>query len=503
VLPLGPLDRAAAIGLFLDTAARHGAIVDSEDPALDRICRRLDNLPLAVQLAAGRAGGLPLTAIESLLDSRLDRFESADSTAPSRHRTLRSSISWSVDALDPVLRGVLADLTVLTGTFTLEAAVAVARRKAMLAVETVDAIGQLVDRSLLIGPHHGSGERYRMLESVHLYVAEQEVADPQAVERHLTYFADRATRSNEKLRDQAAAAIARFHDDWDEMRAAVTNAASISSATSLQAGHRIIEAVGLYSVLTQRAEVHEWYTMLGRDGAWAASLHDRLLESDGGLVERWLEDAGSLDGALMERALVAFLSVVTTEESGRSSTTADRVTELEALAANDDPVYRSLLEVARARHHQLNDPALAMASLEQAIELGDDSDLRLVSTTARVELVMLCARSTTVDRTTKAAAALRWFRDRGLWAAVLSVLPAVAELVADVGQPDVATTLLATRSTDNTASGAADRVADSLRAAHPDRFETWWRIGHALDPERAAGLAVRTLTALDADEEPV
>ena len=168
VLPLEPLGIAAdetapAVRLFLERAraARPEATLDLEGVA--RLCRRLDGLPLAIELAAARVRTMTPEQIEARLENRFALLTTGDRTAPERHRTLEAVIEWSWDLLAPEARSALAKLSVLPGGFATSTAAAV------LGDGTADdLLDQLVSHSLLmvVEAPDGSGVRFRMLETV-------------------------------------------------------------------------------------------------------------------------------------------------------------------------------------------------------------------------------------------------------------------------------------------------------------------------------------------------
>ncbi len=168
--PLAPLAAEPAVELFLSRA--RGA--DPDDPAIPEICRRLDGLPLAIELAAARTRLLSPAAILDRLGRRLELLTGGRRDAPERHRTLRAAIEWSHDLLEPPERELFAELAVFEGGWSLEAAEAVSG-------DVLDALEALVERSLV----HRSGERFSMLETVHEFARERIPGDVAA--RHAAW----------------------------------------------------------------------------------------------------------------------------------------------------------------------------------------------------------------------------------------------------------------------------------------------------------------------------
>ena len=174
-----PLQEREAVELFVQRAAAvHSDTVPNGEVA--EICRRLDCLPLAVELAAARAKALSLPALLARLDQRLPLLAGGSRSAPERQRTLRATIAWSHDLLTPSEQELFARLAVFTGGCTLEAA-------EQISGGDVDAIASLVDKSLL----RRTGDRYWMLETIREFAAGQleELAEMDALrDAHAAWY---------------------------------------------------------------------------------------------------------------------------------------------------------------------------------------------------------------------------------------------------------------------------------------------------------------------------
>ena len=163
---VAPLGDPEAVQLFVDRAraAVPGFDDATEDPAaVAEICRRLDGLPLAIELAAARLRGVSLRQIAQRLD---DRFRLLGS---GRTRTLEAVVSWSYDLLDPTEQAVFRRLALFADSFDLDAAEAVAGTDDVLSVDVVDIVLRLVEKSLLVTIRAGDDYRYRMLETLRQY----------------------------------------------------------------------------------------------------------------------------------------------------------------------------------------------------------------------------------------------------------------------------------------------------------------------------------------------
>ncbi len=163
------LERHEATQLFLDRAviARPGFEVGEADaPAVARICRRLDGIPLAIELAASRVRVLSVAQIDSRLDDRFRLLTGGSRTALPRQQTLRAMVEWSYDLLDPPDRQLLDRLSVFAGGFTLEAAEAVGGGDMVDELEVLELLARLVNRSLVLMEEHEGEARYLMLETI-------------------------------------------------------------------------------------------------------------------------------------------------------------------------------------------------------------------------------------------------------------------------------------------------------------------------------------------------
>ncbi|MFL6126058.1 ATP-binding protein, partial [Actinophytocola sp.] len=156
------VDRAgAALPTFTLTAA--------DVPVVAEICRGLDGLPLAIELAATRLRSMSLAEIAGRLERRLDFLHSARRVREERHGTLGAVVDWSYDLLTPSERVVFDGLSVLVGSFTLDDAVAVVGDDALAAAEVVDGVTGLVHKSMLVADTDRTPTRYTMLETLRIY----------------------------------------------------------------------------------------------------------------------------------------------------------------------------------------------------------------------------------------------------------------------------------------------------------------------------------------------
>lgn len=219
--PLGTLptepaageDCSEAVSFFLARAQASDPhfqldVETAEDVA--ELCRRLDGLPLALELAASRVRGLSVRDLLDRLSERLNLLRRPGHAAPRRQQTLRAMIDWSWSLLDGAERAVLRRLAVHPGTVGLEAAEAVCGGPVDPAVaapaepeQVADILAGLVDRSLVTTSRAAGAVRYGLLESIATYAAEK-LADAgerdAAAHRHLTFYLALAHRANQELR---------------------------------------------------------------------------------------------------------------------------------------------------------------------------------------------------------------------------------------------------------------------------------------------------------------
>ena len=211
--PVAPLREREAVALFIERAA--AAKPDfTDDGAVVEICRRLDCLPLALELAAARVKVLSAAELLKRLDRRLPILTGGSRDAPERQRTLRATIAWSYELLAPNERRAFARLAVFAGGCTLEAA-----EQACQA--SLDTVAALIDKSLL----RREGDRYFMLETIGEYALERLEESGELDElrqRHADYYLEQARSVELLIRSpQAAGAIDQLEPEHDNLRAAL------------------------------------------------------------------------------------------------------------------------------------------------------------------------------------------------------------------------------------------------------------------------------------------
>ena len=215
--PVEPLSASAAVQLFLERAAASSRGYAGDLGTIAAICRRLDGLPLAIELAASRLRVLDAPTLLERLADRLDVVGGSVPSLPDRQRTLTSTIAWSYDLLEPAERTLFARLGVFSGGWSISAAEGVCGDGIDDVLGTLE---RLVEHSLVVSERG----RMRMLETIREYAAArlEESGEAETIrERHSDYFA----RFVEDLHGlfsgpRASEAMGALHADWDNIDAA-------------------------------------------------------------------------------------------------------------------------------------------------------------------------------------------------------------------------------------------------------------------------------------------
>jgi predicted ATPase/DNA-binding CsgD family transcriptional regulator len=225
------LQEEEAVALFVDRASRVRpwfTLDATNDAAVRTLCRRLDGIPLAVELAAAWLRTLTPAQIAAGLDDRFALLVRGPRSAARRQQTLAASMDWSHDLLDEADRVVFRRLGAFKGGFTLDAAGAVCadgQGEAAAESDVLTALGRLVDKSLVVVEERGSEARYRLLETIRQYAVDKLVAAGErdaASERHLDHFLALAEVTEPELEgpDQDAN-LDRVETEHDNFRAAL------------------------------------------------------------------------------------------------------------------------------------------------------------------------------------------------------------------------------------------------------------------------------------------
>ncbi|MEU2723121.1 AfsR/SARP family transcriptional regulator [Streptomyces smyrnaeus] len=252
---VAPLTENEAMELFAERAATAGGFTldAGNTEAVALICRRLDGIPLALELAATRVRTLGVHTLADRLHDRFRLLNQVRRDAPARQRTLRAMIDWSWELLSPPEQTLLRRLAVFVGGFTLESAESVCAGEGIATDEVLDLLSRLVDRSLVVVAHEGQAAdspRYRMLESVLAYGLErlEEAGEAEDVRhRHARHFTELAEHACELLHG---------HDQRYWLQRLDAESRNLRSALALEEaeslGLRLVNALSWYWFLRGR-----------------------------------------------------------------------------------------------------------------------------------------------------------------------------------------------------------------------------------------------------------
>lgn len=178
-----------AARLLLNILAKRGIVVDDDPAVVDELCRRLDGLPLALELAAARMSALTAAEIITNLEPGLDLLSRTRPRGPERHQSLAATIAWSFDQLDDDAKSVLIAMSIPPGPCDMDMVIALAGRSAN---ETWPIVSDLVERSLLVHEPLADRSWYRMLETIRSFVGGQSTAHVNQVasDRLIDHMAD-------------------------------------------------------------------------------------------------------------------------------------------------------------------------------------------------------------------------------------------------------------------------------------------------------------------------
>ena len=189
------------------------------------ICRRLDGIPLAIELAAARAAALGVEELAARLDDRFHLLTGGRRTALPRHQTLRATLDWSYELLPEPERVILRRLAIFAGAFSLEAASAVVASSELAPSDVVDGVSSLVAKSLVAAEVDGAIARYRLLDTTRAYALEKLAESGERellARRHAEYYRDLFERAETEWETRPTAEwLADYGRQIDNLRAAL------------------------------------------------------------------------------------------------------------------------------------------------------------------------------------------------------------------------------------------------------------------------------------------
>ncbi|MFE0461991.1 BTAD domain-containing putative transcriptional regulator [Kitasatospora sp. NPDC058965] len=263
VLPVEPLPDPTALRLLAErgAAARPGFHPDEDRDACAEICRRLDGLPLAIELAAARLRSMAPRQLADRLDSRFALLTGGSRVLLPRQQTLRAVVDWSWELLDERERAVLRRLAVFAGGWTLEHAERVcADGELVRADQVAELLFSLVDKSLVVaGLTQAAGPRYWMLETIHEYAAERlaEAGGEDTALRHLVLFRELVQDAAQHVHStRQLQLIALLEGEQDNVRAALRHA--VAAGAEQEALALLLGMSWFWMLRDFRVEARDW-----------------------------------------------------------------------------------------------------------------------------------------------------------------------------------------------------------------------------------------------------
>jgi predicted ATPase/DNA-binding SARP family transcriptional activator len=507
------VERAAAV--------RPGfALADDNAAAVAQICRRLDGLPLAIELAAARINAYGVDQIAARLDDRFGLLSRGSRTALPRHQTLRAVVEWSYERLPESERRLFDRLAVFVGGFTLEAVTAIGDDPTAGEGPVADALAHLVDTSLVVMDARAPA-RYRMLETLRAYGWQrlEESGAAEAVRRlHTAHALSMVESARGPLHGpQQPAWLDRLETDLGNIRAALEFSLDTGDAATAA---RL--AGLLYPLWDQRGHYREGRRWLARalepDAALPPVVRARALASVAGLAVI----QGDLGPAAAAAREAAELSRIAGEPAAGAY--ALQLLGLTAVYAGDLPRAVSVLEESLRNARQAGDrwlegftllflatAALTADDLETGSRTTDEAEAVLlpVGDAEGLAWVMILRTGLTwrggdrVAATTALAEAIRGFRSLGhLWGLSIGVFMA-GRLLGDGGDHETAVALLAASEAMRESVGAAllpfmgrwlVAAREAARAAlGTELYERAERAGAAMSAREAVATATRLI----------
>ncbi len=296
-IDLTELVRFEAVRLFLDRAhlAAPGFEMNAENaPAVAELCRRLDGIPLAIELAAARTGLLSPDQILNRMQDRFGLLTGGSRPGPARHRTLQLALDWSHNLMSDHEQTLFRRLSVFTGTFGLEAAEQVCSWDDLDVAAITGLLGSLVDKSLVIAIDRGTAAtRFRMLDTVHQYGLDR-LTEKEELElfnrRHCAFFTSFTEEASPYLRGRDQVAWhERLTQDIGNLRLALEWSLSREPEANLRLN--VALTAGFWQVHGLIHEGDDWFKRALAAYPFRNELRARLLEV-GVTLAYWRDDIG-------------------------------------------------------------------------------------------------------------------------------------------------------------------------------------------------------------------
>ena len=516
--PLSRLRQNEAVMLFTERAAAASGrfeLTSSNQAAVVHLCRRLDGLPLAIELAAVRTRVL---AVEQILDRLSDRFAlltGGGRAALPRHQTLRTTIDWSYELLTGRERALLRRLCVFAGRFTLEDVESVCASAELSATETLDMLTSLVDKSLVAKEDMGSVACYRLHETMREYAAlKLRDAQEEALleERCLEHYRATCLRSAEHARYRLIEWLRWADMEIDNVRAVLHRCVARGDSAR---GLDIAASMRYYWITHGTTESVRWLDQLLASGEGTPETLARayylrgwlsLLQGDAAAARPWIARAVATarETGRLEQ-LSESLSMAATVESVAGDLEAARryLDEAEAMTPGLDDFPATIeLVLSRAVHALFaRDLETARAASFQGARLSREADdLYQVESMLR-NLGLLAVMTGDIDGAkSRHVEALRLARQIDNRLAQYYGLAALGWHAASTGQARVAAQLLGAAEAAGTRAGAdimgpfvpllAEGKEQAIGALGPSKFEAEFIAGKRLSREAALHLAL-------------
>jgi predicted ATPase/class 3 adenylate cyclase len=510
-----------AVQLFVERA-RAGrsdcTLSDTNAPAIAAICRRLDGLPLAIELAAARINLLSPDQIVTRLDHRLALLATSRRDLPERQRTLRGAIDWSYDLLAAPEQAFFRRLSAFSGGADLEAIRAVVDPEEALGSEALDLASALVDRSLLRSTHIGDENRLDMLETIREYAAEHLATSPQEESetraRHAAYYRDLAEASEGLLTNvRQDELLDRLDRELANFRAAI---AWSLEARLPETGLRIAAALREFwhvrnHIHEGRRALDELLTASASDGA--TTLRFRALTTSG-MLASWHGDYGTMhelfEGAVAMAEAAGNRRQIAVAKAGlgwarigsRPTTARDDLEDAIAIGRElgDKQILFGALQGLTLAYIRLGDLSAARGSVLEAIALGEASGEHYDNATNLLALGTIETREGDPRSGGRwIAEALRQLRAAGGHGGLSIALDVLATLAFERGAPGPGARLAAAADRLRRAVGGGPSTAIILleepldrarRTMAPADFERALAAGRALTTDEAIALGL-------------
>lgn len=549
--------RSPAGALFVaraEAADPSFALTEETAAPVAELCRRLDGLPLALELAAARVRALSPAALAARLDQRFSLLSTGPAGGSDRHRTLEAVVEWSHDLLDDAQARLFDRLSVFAGAFPLHAAEQVCGSAPLTEVEVAGLLADLVDRSLVTVERDGTNLRYRLLDTLRAYGTQRLTSSSEEAACRWAHASHHVTLVEEfgpRLRGpHERTAVATIENAIDDLRVAHT---WLVNAGDADGALRLCAALHEYLLFRLRAELFEWAERaLSMSGAEASPAYPSALATAAlgaanrgalDLARRRAKDSLERGKGIAALRALATLSAVALYEGrvdevlalgdrlaalaetcdepyygalshldpslvlyyrGEHEAATARTTELEeAASAAHCPTVRSWAAYVRGEISMDSDPTTARRHLTAAVEAAREADSRLPEGVALTSLASLSARTGDHREALRLfRQALRLWRRLGDHTHQLTTVRNVVELLAELGVDDDAALLHGAVVTASPPSFGAEaerleeagvRLEERLGAA---RVAELARLGRRLGPDGLPAAALATLDRL-------